>query len=506
MVLGFFLRTYYLNQNKITFGYDQARDAYVTSQIIQGDLKILGPPVSIGGFFHGVAYYYFIAIPYYISHGNPILPIIFLSLLSVAAIPLVYFTGKIIFKNKNIGLLSALFYTISFDIIQYSNWLSNPSLAVPFSVLLYCGLSLFFFTPKKTLGVILSAIGYGLSFQSQFFLGYLLIPIIFCKFFLKTKINKKQTLLFISLTGLILSTMILSYFKFGFTVINGIKTMASTNEPFSWQGIDFSIDFKMVLVRLVENFYRVVSPFNSFYTSIFVIFCFAFFIKQTKIKSALVKPLSFLWIFILSQALIIPFGGNSTPHINVGLQLPAILISAAFLIELNKTKKTLSAILIIVFCLFSLKADVQFNPKGQNIFAIQPELTLRNEMEVIEYTYKESFGQPFSINTITSPYWVNTLWSYIYQYHGQSKYGYLPSFHGRDQSGQLSYLPSVVNPETKLFYLIIEPSNGIPKYLIDDSTQYEDSFSKIVETKNFNGILVQKRELIKPLNKINFVK
>ena len=505
MILGFFLRTYYLNKNEIVFVYDQARDAYIASQIAQGDLKILGPPVSLGGFYHGVFYYYFIALPYYLSQGNPILPIIFISLLTIAVIPLVYFIGKILF-NPKIGLLAALFYTISFDIIQYSNWLSNPSLAIPFSVLLYFGLTLFFFTPKKTLGVILSAIGYALSFQSQFFLGYFLIPIVFCFFYLKSKITKKQLSLFIIITGLILSTMVLAYFKFGFTFIDGIKTMVSNADaPFSWQDIDFSIDFKMVLIRLVENFYRVVFPFNSFYTSIFLICCFVFFIKQIKIKSKLAKPLSLFWVFILSQAIVVPFGGESTPYINVGLQLPAILISAVFLIELSRTKKVLSTILIIVFCFFSLKTDIQQNPKGQLIFAIQKEMTLKNEIAVAQYTYQESNGQPFSINTVTAPYWVNTVWSYIYQWYGQNKYGYTPSFHGRDQSGLLSYL-STDPTEAKYFFLIIEPSAGIPGYLINDSIQYENSFSKIIKTKDIGGILVQKRELIKPINKINFVK
>lgn len=148
MIIGLLMRTYYLHQNNILFGYDQARDAYIASEIAQGDLKILGPPVSIGGFYHGVFYYYFIALPYYLSHGNPILPIIFISILNISVLPLVYLTGKILFNDK-VGLLSALFYTISFDVIQYSNWLSNPSLAVPFSVILHFGLSLYFFTQSK---------------------------------------------------------------------------------------------------------------------------------------------------------------------------------------------------------------------------------------------------------------------------------------------------------------------------------------------------------------------
>ncbi len=500
MVLGLILRTYYLRQNKIVFAYDQARDAYIASQITQGDLKILGPPVSLGGFYHGVFYYYFIAIPYYLSHGNPILPIIFISVFNIAAIPLVFLTGKRLFNSK-VGILSAVLYTISFDIIQYSNWLSNPALAVPCSVLFYYGLTTFLFTPKKNLGAFLTALGYGLCFQSQFFLGYLIIPIVFCLFFFKIKPTKKHIWIFIITTAITISTMVLSYFKFGFTFIDGFKAMSSGKDQFSYVSSDFSIPAKLVLVRFVENFYRTVFPFNSFYTAVFVIFCLYSSIKNKNLHSS---PLNFLWIFLISQALIIPFGGDSTPYINVGLQLPAIIISALFLIQIIKRSKYIGYALVFLFCLFSLKNDFQLNPQGSLIFSIKKELTLKNEIEAIDYTYQDSNGQPFSINTITSPYWINTLWSYIYQWHGQNKYGYLPSFHGRNQAGQLGNLPATTS-DVKYSYLIIEPNTDIPQYLIDSSLAYEDSFSQVIETRNFNGVLVQKRQFTLPVEKIHFV-
>lgn len=504
MIIGFILRTYYLKQNNIVFGYDQARDAYIASQIIQGDLKILGPPVSLGGFFHGVFYYYFISIPYFLSKGNPVLPIVFLSIFNVAVIPIVYLIGKRLF-NRQVGIFSAIFYAVSFDIIQYSNWLSNPSLAVPCSVILYYGLTLFLFTNKKNLGAILTAIGYGLCFQSQFFLGYLIIPIIFSVFLFKSKPTKKQILIFAVFTLITTSTMILAYFKFGFTFIEGIKTMFSGKNQFDINSYNFFDTAKLISVRLVENFSRVIFPFNSFYAFILFIFCFYFFIKKNH-HSSVFKSLSLLWVFVLSQAIILPFGGVSTAHINVGLQLPIIIVISAFLIELSKSKKFLSYSLIFILCLSSLITDLKFNPQGSLIFAIQKPLTLKNEIEVMEYTYQDSAGNPFSINTVTSPYWINTLWSYLYQWYGQSKYNFTPTFHGRDQSGNLSYLTQEINPQTSAFYLIIEPNNGIPQYLIDDSIAYEDSFSKVIETKNFNGVLVQKRQLTQPLEKINFVK
>lgn len=505
MVLGLILRTYYLNQNNIVFGYDQARDAYIASQITQGDLKILGPPVSLGGFYHGVFYYYFIALPYLLSRGNPILPIIFISVFSISVIPLVFYIGKNLFNIK-VGILSAIFYTISFDLVQYSNWLSNPSLAVPCSVILFYGLYLFFFTPKKNAGSFLTALGYGLCFQSQFFLGYLIVPIIFSVFYLKIKPTKKQFLIFITTFLFTISTMILSYFKFGFTFIDGFKNMFSGKDIFNINSYNFFDTTKLVLTRLIENFSRVLFPFNPFYAFIIYSFCFVFFLKNVKNKTVISNKLSLFWIFILSQIIILPFGGISTPHVNVGLQLPLIIAVSVYLSELSKNKPYISYFLIVIIITSSFFTSIKSTKYGSLIFSIQKPLTLKNEIETIQYTYQDSNGQPFSINTITSPFWVNTLWSYIYQQYGQNKYNYLPSFHGRDQIGRLGDLPTIIDQKTKNFYLIIEPDNGIPPSLIEDTIAYEDSFSQILETKNFNGILVQKRQLILPLEKINFVK
>ncbi|HOR02197.1 MAG TPA: glycosyltransferase family 39 protein [Candidatus Woesebacteria bacterium] len=500
MIIGLLMRTYYLHQNNILFGYDQARDAYIASEIAQGDLKILGPPVSIGGFYHGVFYYYFIALPYYLSHGNPILPIIFISILNISVLPLVYLTGKILFNDK-VGLLSALFYTISFDVIQYSNWLSNPSLAVPFSVILHFGLSLYFFTQSKNLGLVLSAIGYSFCFQSEFFLGYLIIPIIFLVLVSKNKINPKQIFIFVFISLIILSSMIISYFKFGFTFIEGIKNMFEGTTKFSSQDVDFFITLKLFFVRLVENFYRNIFPFKSFFAFIFTLSSFLFSIKQ-KVKK---NQLLFLWTFPISQILILPFGGNNIPYINVGLQLPIIIISSYFLINFFKGNKILFSTIVIILVLSSLITDIKYNPKTQILNDIPSSLNLKNQLNILDYTYQQSKGGSFSINTITTPFWINTLWSYLYQWYGQNNYGYQPSFHGRDQSGHLSYLKSpIIEPEN--FFLIIEPHTRTYPTLITDAIAYEDSFSKVVEEKDFNGIIVQKRKLTKPFNQIEFVR
>jgi hypothetical protein len=53
--LALFLRLN--NLGRISFSYDQARDAFFAQDILNGDLKIVGPPTDIQGVFHGPLYY-----------------------------------------------------------------------------------------------------------------------------------------------------------------------------------------------------------------------------------------------------------------------------------------------------------------------------------------------------------------------------------------------------------------------------------------------------------------
>ena len=71
-VFAFVLRVWFLKDNALTFGYDQARDFLVVQQILSGDIKIQGPPSSTPGLFHGVFYYYLLAPSSFIGNGSPV--------------------------------------------------------------------------------------------------------------------------------------------------------------------------------------------------------------------------------------------------------------------------------------------------------------------------------------------------------------------------------------------------------------------------------------------------
>ena len=134
--------------NNIYFGFDQARDGFAALDLISGNLKLIGPPTSIEGLFHGVAYYYLIAPIYFFAHGSPVVVAAFLRVLNATGVLLMFYLGMILF-NKKVGLIAALLYAVSFEETQFAIYMGNPAPAVWSVGLTYLGLALVVFRKKK---------------------------------------------------------------------------------------------------------------------------------------------------------------------------------------------------------------------------------------------------------------------------------------------------------------------------------------------------------------------
>ena len=177
----------------------------------------------------------------------------------------------------------------------------------------------------------------------------------------------------------------------------------------------------------------------------------------------------------------------------VGIGSGIVILAAIVLTEIWKEKKNVAFILLLVIVLSNLSTILVENKKGQTIFSIQGDMLLSKQLPIIDYTYKEAEGKPFSINTLTSPLWINSVWSYLYNWHGKNTYGYLPEWHGRDQVGRPGDNLPLTAEDTKLYFLILEPMQGIPVRYLSETVGQEDFYSEIVEEKKLGEITVQKR-------------
>ncbi len=505
--IGLVLRLLYFD--KLTFGYDQARDAFEALSIWRGDpIKVIGPTTDIRGLFHGPLYWYLISPFYHFSSGNPLLPRILMILINFINIFLIFFFAKKMFKNNFIALLSAFFFAVSYEAIQYSRWLSNPPPAIFAIALFFYGLWLVL--SGVPLGLPLMIFAWSLSVNFQFFLVYqgIFLAFAFIYLYLKQKekliINIRKQYKYYLLSFLFFSPFILSEIKFKLqglrAIISVIDTKTNTNAPITTKIIKF-------VNSLIQNISYNFTVHNLFLAKIILFIIIVWLIYSWINKYRFRKQFTFLFIWLMSPVIIYPLEKNNSYFLNIGITYPLVMMISLGLYEITEKFKFFKHLiifgcLIIVFLtnyyLLSLNGY-----KGDMLFSVQDRQLLRDEYAVINYTYQASGGKQFAINSVTNPLFINTTWSYLYNFYGKKKFGCMPTWLGYPQDG--TFGSEIVYTDMKerrgnLLYLIIEPGPGMPENYVKAFQQYEDVRSRLLETKKFGNLLVEKRILTNERN------
>lgn len=487
-ILGFLIRIRYLPQGNLMFSYDQARDAYTVQELLAGDIKIQGPPTSTRDFFHGVLYYYVAAPGYWLGRGSPVVATMWLSFINSLTIFLAYFISLRLFKSKSLAILASFLIAVSYEQTQYAIYLSNPALAVLFVPLLYSGL--WQWQDRKNVGVILAGIGLGLSFQSNFIFIYHSLVILILILFKKILISPKILFLLLLTVTVTTSTMLMSEVKFGFPSRNGPANLLFNHSTYSQLKVIPLTIFNSSVYQFKRLIGLNILPTHPTLAVALFIVGYTYFM----IHNSLFKKLP-AWWFTFSLGLVsfmppLVIGGISTPYIHAGLGLLVIIFVVYFISRIKS--QILKMILIFFLVLSNLSHIKRQNSLGLTEFAIQKTMTLRHELDAIDYMYSQARGEPFTFNSVTSPLYINTTWSYLFNWYGKSKYGYLPYWHGENQIGQLGNNFSF-SPSVHRVFVIIEPSQGIPLDLVDKILDKEKYFSTFNHQKQFGEITVQNR-------------
>ncbi len=502
--IGLILRLLYFNQ--ISFGYDQARDAFEAVSIWTTDhYKLVGPSSDIPGVHHGVLYWYIISPFYYFSKGDPRVGKAFLTLINISGIYIIYFFSQKLFKNKKISLLSAFIYAISFETVNYARWSSNPTLAI-FSIPIFF-YGLWMIIDKNLYGLPIMVFSWTISFQSEFFLIYHLAfiaaGIVYAVFVNKQtiKLTKKSLLLYF-LSLLALSPYLASEWKFKFRTTKALFGFFRKSQSFSLHLL--GIKLSKFINSLISNIRYNIADFNIILTTIIFWIIITLLIFYIAKKKQFKKEIIFLSIWFLSPGPLYLFERSNAYFLNIGNLYPLIILSAFFIISLTenvsrKLRNLLLTIVIVSVFISNIHLILKNNYKGEVLLSVQNGLTLSDEMRVVDWAYQESKGKFFAINTVTNPLFINTTWAYLFDWYGKRKYKYMPVWLGYPQiavfGSQIKF--AAVKVEKGMpFYLIFEPTAGIPDTYIKAYPILENRRSKLIKTKKFGDFIIEKRIII----------
>lgn len=173
--LSAFLRFYQIRDYLVFLG-DEGRDVLVVKRmIVDKDWTFLGPTASVGGFYLGPAYYYFMLPFLWAWQLDPVGPAIMVAIFGVLTVGLVYQVSKKI--TPLFGLIAAFLYAINPLVVHYSRSSWNPNL-VPFFTLLIIWLmqkGLRKLDPRFWLGV---GVCLGIAWQLHY-ITLIFLPIVF---------------------------------------------------------------------------------------------------------------------------------------------------------------------------------------------------------------------------------------------------------------------------------------------------------------------------------------
>jgi len=482
---------FYKFKESIYFAFDQARDTYISQDIYQkGDLKFIGPPVSGNlGLFHGVLFWYLLAPLDAIASGDPIIISVFFRIINALGIFIVYVIGKRLFNSK-VGLLSSLFFAVSFEQTQYSIYVGNPSLAVLSILLIFYGSTLLLSLNKNTKWsplVMFSAAAISTQLNLMYFYTFfsvLIILFIFKKESLKIKF-KYYLIAFLS-SILILSTYILVEIKYSFRSIQlAIKLLNQDFGILNPNESKYILFWNKYLTMFKDNFFGFFN--NNLLLTIFIIlFTFLLILKARKNKNYLL-----LLVWTMSWLILMFFGGHLAYYTNAGLSIGLLIVFASQIVKLNKYLS------IILICLFIFGNIKQINAQNSNSllvsFASQTMMKLSDEYKLIDYLYRQANNQGFTIRVTGIPYKVQTIWAYLFNYYGKNKYNYLPYWENENVLGFPGTLPTPKQGTTCLRFRVVEPSRGIPQNLIDEDLKTENYFSDIINQQNIGHFLIETR-------------
>ncbi len=484
----------------IYFGYDEARDAFISQDIyLKGELKLVGPTASaIAGVNHGPLYYYILGPLFLLNNGDPYLASIFFRLLNAAGIIGVYFIGKWLL-DRSVGLISAFIYAVSYEQFIYAIFTGNPAVSNVAWIISFLGVAIVYkFDSKKVLGLTLMFLGAATAAQFDMVSGILYIPVLLILLALKNRLSgiKLSDWAKILIFGnLPLITYLVAEIKFGFNATKTLlQTIASGDSIVRAGESVWSIFTNNLLGLFRDN----ILDLSLSDTRIGLLMGGALLYLLFKSKKDV--KYSFFVIWVLSMSALMLTRGFMPMYSYAGVGIGLIIGVSILLRDISKKIFPLTLFILAVVTFSNIYQIIPQSKKSLVVeIKAQPDMRLVDEIALVQETYSHAKDQGFTIRTTSMPYRIQTVWAYLYQQYGYKEYGYLPYFENRNVAGYPGLLPEPQKGTTCVRYLIREPVRGIPENLIQKDEIEENYFSDLLSEKKFGQIILQTRLAKDPL-------
>lgn len=411
------IRWYKLPQY-LFFGFEQGRDLTRVAQIARlEDILLVGPKTDITGIFHGVWYYYFLVPLYFLGSGDPLWYSFGLVLASSLVPVTVYFLLKKETQRWEIALFGAILAASSFELISYSRWLSNVTLALPLISLLFCSL-LLYSQEKRPVFLILSASLAGLAAQFEIILTLWFLAFFSFLFITKTLTLPKLKSAIVAFVAYVFWYLPFILFNLRHNFISVQAGLQHVREPSS------KVPLNSTLLNYGQMLWRQFAYSSIHFNmglSLFVlsgtIVGLIFYIRQHKNSPLLLIALSFC--FASLPALFFPESVKLV-QLYVGAGLASIILISLALAGWTQKPKLAPFIFCTFLALWLTQSLQNFLLLDKNLGAffvtIQDDLNYHDQQELLNFIHSDIGDTAYSLKAITIPYYHEEAWHYLQQY------------------------------------------------------------------------------------------
>ncbi len=454
---------FYNFQRSLYFIYDQGRDALVLQKIAHGHLVLVGPTTGLGGLFLGPLWFYVCLPGFLVGGGNPYVTSLWLISISSLALPMFWYLAHQLFANKWYAFLCAILLAIVPGSITASTFVWNPLMSVP----LMTGALLCIWKGRDSLkwfatGFFLLA----LTLQSEFAYAIFFLPVLFACI---PWIRKHFAWQDFSVAAAVVAITLVPQFVFDLRnhfimTTSLLHSLGDTSQSIPWSQLFDQRPHQLADVTSELLF----GPGSASSISTLTILClmlmaFFGFLKTDREKDSNM----FLWKLTALFAIIpYPFfmlwRGNHgyffsyyvTAHFVFLVPMVVFGIQQVVLLTKRKSKTrylayAASCLVIVYFCLaaFHHWQGTILNPEN-NAGLAKMEAAIN---KVYDWQQEDNVSQA-TIRTYTANIYTEQ-YDYLYQWIAQQRHVTAPR--------------TVSSPTDKIWYIIIESRDTVPKIFFD---------------------------------------
>lgn len=400
LIAAAFLRLYRI-ADYMTFLGDEGRDVLVVKRmIVDHKFTLLGPTASVGGFFLGPIYYYFMLPFLWAFRFDPVGPAVMVALFGIATVFLMYRAGQDFF-DKETGLLAAGLFAVSPVVIAYSRSSWNPNL-MPFFSLLIIWLTWKAVSKEKPEYLPLVGFLFGIAIQLHYLTVFLMavIAVYLLIFFRRFSApgGKYLKFYFGTIIGFILGWLPFLLFEIRHSFPN-LKTL--------YRFISFGEETGFVLPKffpiIMDVFFRLFSRLvanNHQGLSVFLVFASLLFLgifieKQRSRPKKLAGLLLLIWLII--GVGLFGFYQKGIYDYYFGFMFPLPFFLASLVIRGLAKKKSLGFYLAIIITFYLFAINLKAIP-----FRYPPNRQLNQAQKIAKFVFDNTAGKPFNFALITA--------------------------------------------------------------------------------------------------------